>query len=465
MFLPHHVHLTPAMRAVLQGMARARSVLRDAMFPRFGLSADLEAAERLACSGFLSCLCGSEQSKRPQEVRLLAANSVAKRSPGVCLPQVFRSERSPLQSVATYCSPWSGISAAKSGAANRTRHPIPITTEKNLQPALRARKISWISREARGWSSTDNAGKVLTQNHLADAAALFVRRGDASVAHLQRHFRIGYCSACDLMSALEAAGVVGAATAQDNIRRVLVTENDMRHPSPEFVEASLREFEGCDCTDPGSPSDPYVWMFGLEFGEMPTSGTAAAAKASQDNTYSVREQLGYTYNRNAFKLLAVANGRQVQDYERFAHEVQPFVKGSRGYFKGNLYPYACKNVGEWPSDARTEVGLEKEEYRLWCDKNRIPVLHSWVNKYQPKLFIGVGLSAANLFAQVVFGKDEELREIKFEAKNGQVKRILQREDGWRKLVVLPHLSGGMNGLNSDDSLETAGRIVGNLVRS
>lgn len=239
----------------------------------------------------------------------------------------------------------------------------------------------------------------------------------------------------------------------------------MRQPNRDFIDWSLREFEGCDCTDPGSPDDPYIWMFGLEFGEMPASGAAAELRSRGDQTYSIEEQLTYTFNRQAFKLLAVTNGRPIADYVQFSHEVKPFVRGTRGYFKGNLYPYACKNLEQWPDDVRAEVGLEKEEYRLWCDQHRIPVLHGWVNKYQPKLFIGVGLSAGPLFERAMFGREGGMAEHRFTASNGQVKRVLQRREGWRKLIVLPHLSGGMHGLNSDDSVEVAGTLVGELLRS
>ncbi len=237
-----------------------------------------------------------------------------------------------------------------------------------------------------------------------------------------------------------------------------------QEPNRAFAEASLREFEGCDGGDPGSPESPSVWMFGLEFGQMPTAGAAFEARESGDDKYSVEQQLGYRYNTNAFKLLAVAHGRPLSEFKTFAHERQPFVQGSKGFFKGNLYPYACKTVGEWPADAEAEVGLGKDAYRQWCDRHRIPALLGWVEKYRPSIFIGVGLSAAEQFAQVVFGSPSKLQEAKFSAANGQTKRVLTLEQGWKKLIVLPHLSGGSNGLNSDDSLQQAGEMVGQMIR-
>lgn len=98
-----------------------------------------------------------------------------------------------------------------------------------------------------------------------------------------------------------------------------------KQPNPKFAREALSEFDGCDSNEPGSPDRPAIWMFGLEFGEMPAPGATADSTTNGDRRYSVQEQLGYRYNQKAFKLLAAMNGEPVEGFRKFASRTQAFV--------------------------------------------------------------------------------------------------------------------------------------------
>lgn len=225
---------------------------------------------------------------------------------------------------------------------------------------------------------------------------------------------------------------------------------------------STQEFDGCDGGDPGSPTSPTIWIFGIEHG---TYRSPEAFESSQNQTndgYAIQTQLKYPYNQKAFKLLAAINGLPLEDYRLFAEKNQPFVQGSKGYFKGNLYPYACRSVSEWPAEAEAETGMTKAEYRQWCVQHHIPVIKQWIDKYQPKVFIGVGNSNRFDFSQAVFGNSVDFETYQF-AVGKQIKKIFHAKVEGRRLVVIPHLSGGKNGLNSHESVRLAGEFIAKFI--
>ena len=229
---------------------------------------------------------------------------------------------------------------------------------------------------------------------------------------------------------------------------------------PVFAAAALEKFVGCDSdeSNAGTAEMPSVWLFGIEHGAV---GNIVQESQLPANEYSVGQQLTYTYNRKAFKLLAAIEGRNVADYRDFAEEKQPFVRGVPGYFKGNLYPFACSNVNNWPEDAARETGTtDKREYQDWCRMSRLPTLHTWVNEYQPRLFIGVGVTCRDEFSQAVFGARCAFTDHAFNV-NGHRKRAFSRTEQGRTLAVVPHFSGA-NGLNSDESIQIVGRLIADL---
>ena len=183
-----------------------------------------------------------------------------------------------------------------------------------------------------------------------------------------------------------------------------------------FIQESLEKFSGCDngIEQAGSISNPSIWLFGIEFGTYKSKHdeNPDTRDESEDEMYSVKTQLKWPYNQKAFKLLAsIDKDYGVSKYIEFAERYKPFVKGSTGYFKGNLYPYPCNKVKHWPESAIEETGaVTKNEYLNWCKRYRLPIIKNWINEHQPKIFIGVGITNRNEFSEAVFGKKVNLTE-------------------------------------------------------
>lgn len=231
----------------------------------------------------------------------------------------------------------------------------------------------------------------------------------------------------------------------------------------DVAKEMLEKFDGYDSGDPGTTESPSVWLFGIEPGYSKADQVRDLnANVLKDQDYSLATQLQWRYNQNAFKLLAAMNGYEVEQYRKFAEKAQPFVRGCSGYFKANIYPYACNNVGEWHEYAAKETGfLDKKSYLQWCQENRLPEIKKWIDKCQPKLFIGVGNTHRDRFSLAVFGRIVDFDVHQFAVNNHGKKIYYSSADGI-KLVVIPHLSGGRNGLNSDDSLQKAGSFIAGL---
>lgn len=228
--------------------------------------------------------------------------------------------------------------------------------------------------------------------------------------------------------------------------------------------SATKEFDGCDGGDPGSAESPSVWVFGIEHGTYKSRHDADFQQGEDDPNYTIQTQLKWSYNQKAFKLLAAMSGVPVEKYREFAGDKQPFVHESKGYFKGNLYPYACRSVSDWPLAAEEETGMSKVEYREWCKQHHLPAINKWVDKYRPKVFIGVGTTNKSEFANAVFGRDIEFDAHQFSVK-GHRKNIFHSKSGGRRLVVVPHLSGSRHGLNSNESLRIAGEFIARFIEA
>ena len=231
----------------------------------------------------------------------------------------------------------------------------------------------------------------------------------------------------------------------------------------DFCKEALEKFCGCDNSEieAGSLQQPAIWLFGLEHGTYKSKNdeNVNTREEFDDENYSIDTQLKWPYNQKAFKLLAAMRKEYgVKKYKEFAQDYQPFVKDSPGFFKGNLYPYPCNNVGEWSKKAQAETGfLTKEKYLQWCKEQRLPRIKSWVEEYAPKLFIGVGITNRNEFSRAMFGELVEFTEKEIIV-NGYKKRIFFYARCKNRLVVIPHFSGRY-GLNSDESLQRVGVLL------
>lgn len=235
-----------------------------------------------------------------------------------------------------------------------------------------------------------------------------------------------------------------------------------------FAVVALEKFEGCDSDEraAGTPENPSVWLLGLEHGTFKSIHEGDNfVDEDKEEGYSVKTQLRWPYNRAAFKLLAAMHGHSVEDYISFAERERPFVEGSPGYFKGNLYPYPCRKLEVWTEEAISDTGFaSKAEYQTWCHEKRLPVVKQWIDEHQPKLIIGAGISNLDDFALAVFGEKVDFQHKRFETST-QTKRVAYFVRDGRKLLVVPHLSGGPNGLNSDASLQQVGKFARMLLNS
>jgi hypothetical protein len=303
---------------------------------------------------------------------------------------------------------------------------------------------------------------------LKQATDLVVRMNAASVSLLQRHLSLSYSAGVDLAQILENAGVITPA-GLDGYRALTPFAMSLRPSAPQPTVRELCEawasdpFEGGDGGDIGSPDMPSIWLYGQEHGDA--LNIEPEPQTSRDERdYSIDKQLRYPFNRNAFKLFTALHGEPVTQYEQFARRHEPWVPGTKGYFKGNLYPYPCRNLTNWSEQAIKETGFgRKEEFIDWCNENRLPAIADAVKRYRPRLFIGVGANMAREFSLAYFGAALPLESYQF-AVGGYTKKILYATHNNGRLVILPHISSGSNGLNSDDALQIAGSFIAGLMR-
>lgn len=306
-----------------------------------------------------------------------------------------------------------------------------------------------------------------TPKLVQQATDLVVRHNAASVSLLQRHFRLGYAAGLSLMAALEASGIV-AAPGLDGQRKLtphaLTLGREKTQPTVrELFEAwACNPFEGGDGGDVGSPESPSTWLFGIEHGDA-ANISQESSTVGVERDYSIEKQLTYPFNRNAFKLFAAIHGEQVERYEEFARLHHPWVPGSAGFFKGNLYPYPCRDLETWSEQAIAESGFaHKHDLVKWCNEHRLPAIADAVRHHRPRLFIGVGSKMVREFSRAYFGSDLPLETYQF-AVNGHTKKIHYAVHNGGRLVVLPHLSSGSNGLNSDEAIRIAGSFIAGLM--
>lgn len=214
----------------------------------------------------------------------------------------------------------------------------------------------------------------------------------------------------------------------------------------------------CDGGDPGTPGAPSTWLLGIEPGwslaDAKTNPVEDAQFASELKAYPVELQLKWSFNRNAFKLLSALGGGSPEDYRQFAMAARPFERGSTGYLKANLFPEPCNNVGEWDEISATNTGFAtKDAYRAWLREKRFLVLTRRIADCRPRLVIGCGLGNLEDFLAIT-GTTERPPARIIEV-NGHAKRIHVATSGTVPVAVIPHLSGGPHGLNSNAAIALA----------
>lgn len=164
-------------------------------------------------------------------------------------------------------------------------------------------------------------------------------------------------------------------------------------------------FSGCDGGDIGSPQNKSIWFCGIEWGgghpsdenELINTIFSEKVEFPSEGYADWKDNLKprFNFNWQALKLLTSINGGKVAEYKKFAETNRPFVKGAKGYFKANLYPFAFKNTSHefWKDSFSKVTGLnKKQDYLEWIRINRFPIMKTWAENYCPKLIICVGKS-------------------------------------------------------------------------
>lgn len=229
----------------------------------------------------------------------------------------------------------------------------------------------------------------------------------------------------------------------------------------EIASSEAHFLSTCDGGDIGSVDSPSTWLMGVEPGhslrDQIRKKEGIVEPRDLDETYSVDLQLEWPFNRTAFKLLSAIEGGAPEDYVDFARRVGPFVRGSKGYFKANLFPVPFRNLEAWDDEARLYTGFDtKSVYQAWLREVRFPVLSSQLQLHRPKLLIATGKAHLQDFRLVA--KATAWTEHSFMI-NGHKKRMFVATDGLVPLVVLPHLSGGPGGLNSNAAVVQAAQVI------
>jgi len=231
-------------------------------------------------------------------------------------------------------------------------------------------------------------------------------------------------------------------------------------------------FSGCDGGDIGSPVTPSIWFCGIEWGGGHKNDKDELMRifSVPDNTlpngYSDyydeqkrfiigwTENLTYRFNRQAMKLLSAFNGLSVSEYKQFAEQIKPFSEGSKGYFKMNIYPLSFKNTSHkhWKEGFSEATGFEtKSEYKLWIQKNRFPVMKSWVEQHKPKVIICTGITYLDDFKSAFADNDMQFNHEVIEGRD----LIWGKKHDGSVIFIVPFMSNP-NGLTRDVAIQAFG---------
>lgn len=228
------------------------------------------------------------------------------------------------------------------------------------------------------------------------------------------------------------------------------------------IEDEGEFLQTCEGGDPGTPESPSVWLVGIEPG-WSTIDEEADRDDRDDHAanlaeYSVDLQLGWPFNRNAFKLLSALKGGTPDAYRSFAMIARPFERGSVGYFKANLFPEPFNKIGAWDEATALKTGFAtKDDYRSWLKENRFRVMKTWIERCRPRLVIGCGLTHLDDFLEIT-GTPVMPPAHRFTV-NGHPKRMYVATTGTVPVTIVPHLSGGAHGLNSNDAIAMAAERI------
>ena len=231
----------------------------------------------------------------------------------------------------------------------------------------------------------------------------------------------------------------------------------------------LLDFSGCDGGTIGSPSNRSIWICGIEWGG---GIDAKGLKNYINQKWDGSDNFGYDrngvldyypYNMVTYKLLAVMQDYDLNNYKKFVEIEMPFLEnGNSSYFKMNLYPIAFKktNANLWTNEIAEVSGFKtKNDYLQWCKENRFPVIQRWVQKYDPKLIICFGKTYVNEF-NLAFADNEtdfnteEVGNLILQWKNNNNGTII---------AVLPFPNAVNKGLKSHSDIEAMGKRLAQFI--
>lgn len=225
-------------------------------------------------------------------------------------------------------------------------------------------------------------------------------------------------------------------------------------------------FSGCDGGDIGTPESRSTWVCGIEWG----GGHDLDALKQSISNQVVSPPLGYDdvlqstdciFNRQTMKLITAMQGLKVEEYEKMSLQQRPFVKGTSGFFKMNLFPISFKDTAHqrWQKSFNEVTGFaNKEEYLAWCRRVRFEQMRFWVSTYKPKVIICFGKTLITDYALAFAGQGSKFTS----------EKILNRDLSWTRtvddvLIAICPFPVNRYGLNSNALLQGFGDRIRTLM--
>jgi hypothetical protein len=231
------------------------------------------------------------------------------------------------------------------------------------------------------------------------------------------------------------------------------------------------DWSGCDGGDLGTAEQPGIWQCGLEWGvqgnwEYTADKLLSIFKKPIDiSGYETIDDLcSPPFNQSVLKILTVLSNKETADYLEFARTEKPFMQGSKGFFKMNLYPLWFPNFDDahWHEGCAEATGFQtKAEYKLWISQHRFPFFRQQMQTHQPKLILCVGIGSRDHFKMAFLDEKTELNSEVIEDRT-----LYWARNAGTLLAIVPFATGGSSGsLNKDSTKQLFGQRIAELLAS
>lgn len=225
-------------------------------------------------------------------------------------------------------------------------------------------------------------------------------------------------------------------------------------------------YSGCDGGDIGNPSSPSVWFCGIEWGgghnEASLRNSMSRDLETPPRGYDhEKDNLDCIFNRRVMKIIAAMCNIDVNNYKEVALTRKPFVQGSPGFFKMNLFPISFKNTNHklWQDSFSKLTGFDnKAQYMSWCRQERFPKIQSWLLQYQPLAVICFGLTFSSDF-KAAFANNDTI--FITEEIDGKLLSWARHSNG--SLIIICPFPVNRYGLNSNMLLQKFGNRISELL--